>query len=1201
MRSMRKFLAQPLVTGFIAIAILCLIVWFVGDLLNLGGWRPFQSESTRWIVISVLCGIWVIWFAIWAWLRWRRNRKMVEDIAEEEPDPTAEAVTREQAELQSKFKSAMHELGKRRFKSRLGGTRYLYELPWYIFIGPPGAGKTTALEKSGLDFWRKAGEAITIRDTRNCDWVFSNEAVFIDTAGRYTTQEINRTVDSSSWQKLLDLIARNRPGEPVNGIIVAISISELAMSDTRTIDAHAEAVRERVTEIYDKMRARVPVYLVFTKADLLVGFNEFFLTMRKADWGQVWGMTYPLKGGMDAQERIERDIDRFGDDFDLLVERLGEMQFPRIQEEVDVETRAKIFGFASQFSSLKPVVERFLRRTFRKDIRDEAMLLRGFYFTSATQVGQPVDRLISVMSREFGLERRVVDAMTGDAGRSYFLEGLLRDVVLPEAGLVSIGHAGRKLAIAGRVGVVAACIALPLLMGLGWWTVERHMKHEAAQLSTVLTEYEADLAAIDVTPVEEGHLDLVTPPLNRLRDEAARLRQDEQDAPLWGLGIGDMQTLRDQADLAYELGLEDLMRPRLLYRLEGQMADNLHRPELLYDLLKTYLMIGGRGPMDEDYVTAFLLADWELRYNTELNQDLLEDLSGHLEKMLEGQPNRSLTLDEELIEQARIAVAQISVAERAFRILKTAPETRKLRPWRLTDAGGKTVDDVFVRASGVELSEPVPGLFTYEGFWGLFDQNADDIVEAAFQERWLLTDIAAEEAPSREELTLIRREIRDLYYDEYIDVWTRLLEDLRIVPFRDSEHAADTLNFLSSTRSPFLRVMREMAYHTALAEQPAKDSAVLKEAQKIAFHRFSSKFRNLARLAEAGSGDVKITAARKGVEVQEAFADLHEFVGSDERSGDISQTMDLLEDLYETVDDMKRGQSDLSILSETKPAVRLSRQISRAPRAISRIMTDMLSQADAATVGGVKAQLNEIWRSTIYPACRNRLHNRYPFGGGDEVAFGDLSEILGHGGLIDKFYQQRLASMVDDSVTPWQWKGTIGGSLGIATDRLGFFEQAAKLRDAFFPDGRTQPEIRFAASIFAWHPDVAVARFVLGGSEAVFEAKKESDAPTRYQFVWPGQQPASGAEVLLSLNSASTDLLGNPLPGKDVSVGEPGTWGLFKLIGKSGFDTRGAGDIARVDISAPGGRLFLELRMDSATNPLALRNVIRSFKCPARF
>ena len=37
-------------------------------------------------------------------------------------------------------------------KKTLRSRGYLYEQPWYAIIGPPGAGKTTALLNSGLRF-----------------------------------------------------------------------------------------------------------------------------------------------------------------------------------------------------------------------------------------------------------------------------------------------------------------------------------------------------------------------------------------------------------------------------------------------------------------------------------------------------------------------------------------------------------------------------------------------------------------------------------------------------------------------------------------------------------------------------------------------------------------------------------------------------------------------------------------------------------------------------------------------------------------------------------------------------------------------------------------------------------------------------------------------------------------------------------------
>ncbi|MEJ1267707.1 hypothetical protein WDV93_11565 [Pantoea ananatis] len=40
-----------------------------------------------------------------------------------------------------------------------------------------------------------------IGGTRNCDWWFTNEAVLLDAAGRYTTQESQQERDAGEWHQ----------------------------------------------------------------------------------------------------------------------------------------------------------------------------------------------------------------------------------------------------------------------------------------------------------------------------------------------------------------------------------------------------------------------------------------------------------------------------------------------------------------------------------------------------------------------------------------------------------------------------------------------------------------------------------------------------------------------------------------------------------------------------------------------------------------------------------------------------------------------------------------------------------------------------------------------------------------------------------------------------------------------------------------
>ena len=114
-------------------------------------------------------------------------------------------------------------------KSRKTRGDFLYELPWYIIIGPPGAGKTTALVNSGLKFPLSKGSSAQamagVGGTRYCDWWFTEEAVLIDTAGRYTTQDSDAASDRRSWLAFLDLLKKDRPKQPINGVMVVISLA----------------------------------------------------------------------------------------------------------------------------------------------------------------------------------------------------------------------------------------------------------------------------------------------------------------------------------------------------------------------------------------------------------------------------------------------------------------------------------------------------------------------------------------------------------------------------------------------------------------------------------------------------------------------------------------------------------------------------------------------------------------------------------------------------------------------------------------------------------------------------------------------------------------------------------------------------------------------------------------------------------------
>src|SRR5262245_16344532 len=125
-------------------------------------------------------------------------------------------------------------------RSRIGRQKqWLYFLPWYVIIGAPASGKSTAIQNSGLRFPMGQPKLSGTGGTKNCDWWFSEEAIILDTAGRYGFSDDNEP-DREEWLEFLRLLRKVRPNAPLNGLIVTVSADELL---GREADELAESAR----------------------------------------------------------------------------------------------------------------------------------------------------------------------------------------------------------------------------------------------------------------------------------------------------------------------------------------------------------------------------------------------------------------------------------------------------------------------------------------------------------------------------------------------------------------------------------------------------------------------------------------------------------------------------------------------------------------------------------------------------------------------------------------------------------------------------------------------------------------------------------------------------------------------------------------------------------------------------------------------
>src|SRR5687768_4730130 len=136
MKKIREMLFNRWVLGALVVLALSLVVLLVGDAIAVFDHRPLETALSRWLVVLAIVLAWLAWELLRAWRVRRANQSMLAGIAGADPDAESSARSAQEiATLQARFKEAMVVLRKARFKGRAGEKQYLYQLPWYVFIG----------------------------------------------------------------------------------------------------------------------------------------------------------------------------------------------------------------------------------------------------------------------------------------------------------------------------------------------------------------------------------------------------------------------------------------------------------------------------------------------------------------------------------------------------------------------------------------------------------------------------------------------------------------------------------------------------------------------------------------------------------------------------------------------------------------------------------------------------------------------------------------------------------------------------------------------------------------------------------------------------------------------------------------------------------------------------------------------------------
>ncbi|HXM79449.1 MAG TPA: type VI secretion protein IcmF/TssM N-terminal domain-containing protein, partial [Thermoanaerobaculia bacterium] len=309
----------------------------------------------------------------------------------------------------------------------------IYSLPWYLLIGEPQSGKSTTLKNSGLEFPVGADALSGAGGTRNCDWWFANEAVILDTAGRFTFQEENAP-DQQEWGSFLRLLRKYRKFCPINGVLVVIPCTSLLEDSPEEQERKAQNIRQKLLSVQRVLQIRFPVFVMVTKADRILGFSEFFLKLDPVDQQQLFGWSNP-EGVSKAY-----NTENFGGVYTDIVARLYKLRLRFLADEENPSHADKLYVFPEEFRALQTPLNHYLKTIFLQTRFDEPFSFRGFYFSSGVQQGRPIAQATrDLLAAPGGAAEGVLENLESifKKSRAFFIRHFYEKKVFPEQGLIA--------------------------------------------------------------------------------------------------------------------------------------------------------------------------------------------------------------------------------------------------------------------------------------------------------------------------------------------------------------------------------------------------------------------------------------------------------------------------------------------------------------------------------------------------------------------------------------------------------------------------------------------------------------------------------------------------------------------------------------------------------------------------------------------
>lgn len=1116
--------------------ILIALTWLLGPLVAVADYILLDTVVARLVATICLVFLWGLLVAL------HYSRKKKQELADPE---LAQQREREQmgktrfkeeiTAIKDRVKAAIKVVTTSNFYGPKSRSRYA--LPWYLVLGMTNCGKTSMLLNSGLQFplnEQADRHLYDLKPTEQPEWLYANQAVFIDTPGKYS-ECVQDSHVHRLWMTLLKKLFGARPSRPLNGIIVCISMRDLLDSDTARREHLARTLRTRLSEVLKHLRSYVPVYLVFTKTDAVPGFAQFFTHLSRAEREQIFGC--PISSEVKADfSTLESGMVRT--EVRDLMRTLNAQIIAKIHQERDVNARGEMFQFPQELAKLGPRLEDFLFEAFGPSRYHRPVMFRGFFFSSSLSAHD----VLAAAARDGELRFQTgFQTALGDYAKGFFLLRLLQEYVIPEARLAGIDKENIWGLRFRRHGLQLAAAGIFLLLGgfLSISFINNYTRIEG--ISSVYAAFQEKQR--EQPKISDAKATL--PELDKI--EHSTTVYDPKDDSFLGyhLGLYQGKTFDKATNTAYHGTLNNRLLPSLRDRAAEQVDRSLTNVSALKPALQAYIMMCQPKYLKPAFLKSWLADQWSQQYQGQA--EVQSSLAHHMDYLL-AHGIIPVEPDAALLDRARKALLKIPLAELAYQQMKEEAQEAGSPPFSFRASIGESMSpfdgDTY----------PIPYLYTREGYEMYLIKRCPVIIANLTEDNWIFGNNPL--SLSALDVNRVYKDVRGMYFKDYTNYWTEALQNLSVRTPQTLPDAAKLAEQLTAGISPVVLVLRDLRKHTTLiiensGEPDPLADAVGDELTRKATQKMAGTVgsRTAKALADKGRSKAEEAAAKALEDAQKDAVGIRQyFVPLDSLLDEAGNPKPLLRAANEsmlnasgyfnklaTSDNMEQRvfTAVVDIADEKDMTLReLENNCEKLPVPVRSWYVVVPNGGLNAMMQTASRHINQAYNDKVLSIYNKSLRGYYPFNANTDrdVNLEDFASFFHSGGTLDNFHTAYLVPFINQR---GQLKTVMGRTLPISSQAVMQLQRANRVQSAFFASGRDLG-INFLLEPYALDAQLKQVTLINEGKNISYWHGPVQGA----SFSWP-KQGGPGNDASLEM----VDL--NEVHSRKSAKGE---WALFRLL-----------------------------------------------------